>query len=112
MHELSIAQSIIEICDSNIPDKTVNVKIIELEIGQLSGVVIDALDTAMNQIKKGTIYENAVVKIIEIKAEAKCLNCGNIFKPEDYFSPCPECSEFGVDIIKGEEMSIKAIELE
>lgn len=111
MHELSIAQSILEICDANIPDKSLKVKEIELEIGQLSGVVIEALETAMSQIIKNTIYRDADIKINLIDTIGKCISCGNEFKPEDYYSECPECGNYGIELIKGDEMRVKSIEL-
>lgn len=111
MHEFSIAQNIIEICDSNIPDGNVKIKKVELEIGKLSGVVLEALETAMQQIIKKTIYENAEIKINVIEATGKCLNCGFEFEADDYYSQCPNCKGFGIKLIKGNEMRIKAIEL-
>jgi hydrogenase nickel incorporation protein HypA/HybF len=111
MHELSIAQSILDICDSNIPDKSVKVKEIELEIGQLSGVVIEALETAMSQMIKNTIYQNAEIKINLKEALGKCISCGHEFKPEDYYSECPKCGNYGIELLKGDEMRVKSIEL-
>lgn len=111
MHELSIAQSIIEICDANVPDKSHPVKEIELEIGQLSGVVLEALETAMNHVIKNTIYQNAEIKINLIDAVGRCISCGNEFQAEDYYSQCPKCGNFGIELIKGDEMRVKSIEL-
>lgn len=112
MHELSIAESIIDICDANIKDRNVNVKLIELDIGKLSGVVIPALETAMKQVVKNTIYQNAKIVMNEIVAIGKCLNCNNEFEAEDYYSQCPECGEYGIELIKGDEMRVKSIEID
>ena len=111
MHELSIAVNIIEICDSYITDKNVKVKEIELEIGKLSGVVVEALETALEQVVKNTIYRDAEMNISIVEAIGKCIHCGHEFAAEDYYDQCPNCSNYGIELLKGNEMKVKSIEL-
>ena len=60
MHELSIAMNVIEIADEYAAKANATVvKEIEIEVGELSGVVLDALEFAMEVAVKNTILEQA-----------------------------------------------------
>ncbi len=112
MHELSIAANILEIVEDNIKEvdaETVNE--LELEIGTLSGVVIDALSFALEQTKKDTVLENTKIIIKEIKAKVKCNNCNNIFEVDDFFTTCPKCDHFDSEIIQGKELNVKSLKV-
>ena len=60
MHELSIVMGIIKIAEVEAEKAGAkNVDLIELEIGNLAGVEIEALDFAWTEAVKHTILENA-----------------------------------------------------
>jgi len=42
----------------------------------------------------------------------KCKKCGNIYEVEDYSYVCPECSSMACELISGDELLIKNIEVE
>ena len=89
-----------------------NVKVIneiEIEIGEVSGVVYEALEFALECIVKNTILENARRTIIKISGKARCVSCSNEFKIEDLYTPCPNCGHFGSDIIQGKELRVKSL---
>ena len=80
MHELSIAMSIIEIAEENARNaKTSVINEIELDIGLQSGVVLEAIEFAMQSAIQGTMASNAKVKINSIPARAVCDKCQNEF---------------------------------
>lgn len=113
MHELSIAINIIEIAEENARREGASfISEIELEIGALSGVVLEALEFAMQSAVKGTMLEKAEVKIDKIPAKAKCVECGKIFNTDDLYTPCPECSNPFSDIIQGKELKVKSLKVE
>ncbi len=110
MHEMSIAINIVEIAEEEVQKAGArSVLSIKLEIGALSGVIIEALEFAMEEAVKNTILENAKVDILFIPAKARCMNCHNEFEVDDLFSPCPECNSIETEIIKGREMKIKSL---
>jgi hydrogenase nickel incorporation protein HypA/HybF len=110
MHELSIAMDIIRIVeDSARKADAVSVAAIELEIGELSGIEIEALKMAMHVSVRETVAADAALNISIIKGSGHCLDCGNENLVEDLFSLCPACGSFRMDIVKGKEMSIKSI---
>lgn len=113
MHELSIAMNIIEIAEDQAKRAgAVSVNEVELEIGTLSGVVIEALEFALESAAKGTILEDAKVNIHQIAGMAKCNQCGNEFGAGDYLTVCPACGNMHVEIIRGKELTVKTMKIE
>jgi len=110
MHELSVAVNIIEIAEENAKKEGIDsVDEIEIEIGEMSGVELDALEFAMEISVKNTVLEKAKRTIILIPGRAKCLDCSFEFDIHDFYSACPECDSFKYDIVKGKELRIKSL---
>jgi len=113
MHELSIAMNIIEITEENAKKANASViSEIELDIGTQSGIVIEALEFAMESATKSTMLENAEVKINSIPARSVCSKCNNEFYIEDIFTACPECGNPFCDVIQGKELKLKSLKIE
>lgn len=112
MHELSIAQNIVEIVEEEAKKyESSKVESVILEIGTMSGVVPEALNFALTEAVKNTILEHTNFEINEIKAVFRCSSCGNEFSMNDLYGDCPECGNFFNDIIKGKELLIKSVNL-
>lgn len=110
MHELSIAMSIVEIAEENAAMAGVkSVSEIQIEVGNLSGVVDEALEFALEEAVKNTILKNAKRIVIKIPGKAKCLECYHEFAVVDIFTPCPKCSSFNNEIISGQELRVKSM---
>jgi len=113
MHELSIAMSIVELAEEYaVKENAEKVTELEIEVGDFSGVVIDALEFAMEEAVKGSICERAVWKIIPVHPLARCGSCGYTYHPESLFQPCPVCGEYGSEILHGEELRLRSIMVE
>ncbi|OQX75909.1 MAG: hydrogenase maturation nickel metallochaperone HypA [Bacteroidetes bacterium 4484_249] len=113
MHELSIAMSIIEIAEENAKKENASVITeIELDIGRQSGVVMEAMEFAIESAKMGTMLENANWVINEIPALARCTSCKYEFETQELFSPCPECGNPFADIYQGKELRVKTLKVE
>ncbi|NOX47245.1 MAG: hydrogenase maturation nickel metallochaperone HypA [Chlorobi bacterium] len=113
MHELSIAVNIVEIAEeSTLKEGATIVNEIELEIGNMSGVVLEAMELALESAVKGTMLEKAKVKITTIPGKAKCSDCGAEFEIEELYAPCPECGNPFADIIQGKELKVKSLKVE
>ncbi len=113
MHELSIAQSIIEIAENIARENDSKaVKKIKVQIGEFSGVVKEALEFSFDIAKVGTIAENAELEIEIVKFKSICNSCGFVLETMDDFNLfCPNCSE-PMSIISGREMRVEYIEIE
>lgn len=113
MHELSIAMSIVEIAEENAKNANTSViNEIELDIGTQSGVVLEALEFAMQSAVQGTMLEKAKVNINSIPAKAICAQCQHEFYIDDLFAPCPECGNPFCEIIQGKELKVKSLKVE
>jgi hydrogenase nickel incorporation protein HypA/HybF len=113
MHELSIATSIVEICVEEAHKAgAAKVTRVEVEIGSLSGVEPEALAFSWDIAIQSTILEGAPLEIIHSQAMAKCRHCSHEFVVDNFFSPCPECMEFGYEVFKGKELQIRSILVE
>lgn len=110
MHELSIAQSIVELAEQEARNhNSGSVEELELEIGALAGIDWSTLEFALESAVKGSLLEEARIIRIRIAGEGRCSNCENLFSVENLFSPCPVCGSYAVKIIKGKELRIKSI---
>jgi hydrogenase nickel incorporation protein HypA/HybF len=107
MHELSIAQSIIAIVEKSVPagfNQTITA--VDLEIGVLSGIEIQALENAFSIIKNSTILRDSVLKINIKKGKATCTACKTIFELSGFGESCPNCNSYEINITEGKEMKV------
>ncbi|MBK8519066.1 MAG: hydrogenase maturation nickel metallochaperone HypA [Saprospiraceae bacterium] len=110
MHELSIVMGIIDIAEKEAKMAGVSiVEEIELEIGLLSGVEMEALEFAWNHAIKNTILSEAKKTIIRPEGSGVCLDCNSEFRIEHLFDPCPHCQSYFINIKKGKELKVKSI---
>ena len=110
MHEMSIAQSIVELAEEQARSRhSEAVEELELEIGRLAGVELHTLDFALESAVKGSLLEHASIVRHIIDGEGMCTGCGQTFPMEPLFTPCPACGSYCVKIIKGKELRVKSI---
>lgn len=113
MHELSVAMNIIDIADEYFKKSDASkIYNIELEIGELSGIIIESLEFAMNHAVKGSVLENASLNICIKKGIARCKSCNEEFEMNEPYTSCPKCSEYNSEIIAGKEMRVKSLMVE
>jgi hydrogenase nickel incorporation protein HypA/HybF len=110
MHELSIVMGIIDIAQQQAEKaEAAIIDEIEIDIGCLSTVQMDAFDFAWDQAVKETILENTVKKINRIKGKAQCADCEAAFTIENFYDPCPICGQHLINIIEGKELRVKSL---
>lgn len=113
MHELSIAQSIVEtVCETARCEGTTQVLSIQLELGLLSGVIKEALEFCFPLASQSTCAENARLDIREIPAFASCPACSQSFELFEFLLVCPECGHFPVTVSSGDRLRIASVEIE
>ena len=113
MHEMTIAMNIVDIvCKQANYENALKINSVDLEIGELSGIMIDSLEFCFDAACKNTIAEDANLNIHTINAEAFCKTCKNNFNIESDFSPCPTCKDFDYEMKKGKELSIKSFNID
>ncbi|MDF5722060.1 MAG: hydrogenase maturation nickel metallochaperone HypA [Rhizonema sp. PD37] len=109
MHELGITQNIVAIVAENAQDK--KVKRVLLEIGKLSAIMPDAISFCFDICTLGTVLEGATLEILETPGLARCRQCNAEISLEKPFGSC-SCGSMQLDLIAGEELKIKEIEIE
>ena len=113
MHEMSIAQNIIEIVDETLSeDEKPKLKEIVVDIGELVAVVPDSLQFCFEAIVQDTDYKNSVLNINTIPIKIMCKNCNTQSNIEKYSFLCPKCDSSKIEIISGEELSIRYLEVD
>ncbi len=113
MHEMTIAMNIVDIVCKQANDENAHIiNSVDLEIGELSGIMIDSLEFCFEAACKNTIADGADLNIHTIKAKAFCQTCNNNFSIESDFSPCPICDNFNYKLLKGKELSIKSFNID
>jgi hydrogenase nickel incorporation protein HypA/HybF len=110
MHEFSIVMGIVDIArqEAAKADATM-IEEIEMDIGCLSTIEMDAFEFAWRQGVKQTILEGAAKKINRIKGKAQCVDCETFFDVENLYDACPECGQHLINIIAGKELRVKSL---
>lgn len=113
MHELSVAQNIIEIVtDYAAKNSAGQVTEVVLDVGGVSGVIPETLHFVWEIAAKGSVAEDSKLKINFIEAAAMCLNCGKEFTLHDIFAICPHCGSVQFEVVRGKELKVKSILIE
>jgi hydrogenase nickel incorporation protein HypA/HybF len=110
MHEMSITQGIIDICENHSGDR--RVLSIDVEIGELSSVVPEAVEFCFEACSQGTLLEGAKLNIIRIAGRGHCLGCGGDTPLSALFGACQHCGGYRVKVVAGEEMRVREIEVD
>lgn len=114
MHEMSIAQALIDQVGAEVEKSGHQGRVLALEVvvGRLSGVHADALRFGFELLSPGTVVEGAELRIAEPEAWLRCQGCG-LFQPlSDFVLRCPSCGSDRVTIEGGQELLLQSIELE
>jgi hydrogenase nickel incorporation protein HypA/HybF len=112
VHELSIATAIIERADEMArADGTDSVSAVTVRVGELAGVVPDALSFAFEVARDGTALAGARLQVEQVPAQAWCGPCAEEFAvgmPPFFW--CPRCDRPSTELRSGRELEIAAIE--
>jgi hydrogenase nickel incorporation protein HypA/HybF len=113
VHELSLAQSIVDIVQSAASaNGRGRVMTVGVRVGELSGVVVDSLTFCFSAITAGTPLEGAVLRVDHVPVRAECRECRAVCKVEDLVFLCPSCGSGNLEIIAGRELHVSEIEVE
>ena len=102
MHELAIAESVVEAVRARTDDRQVTV--VRLRVGRLSGVLPDALTFAFELATDGTPLAGAALELEQPGGAGHCRTCGLDFELADLILLCP-CGSADVEVVAGRESS-------
>jgi hydrogenase nickel incorporation protein HypA/HybF len=110
MHELSIAEGVVEVALRHARGRPVAA--VELKVGHLRQVVPSALEFAFELVAEGTPLEGAELRMEEVPAAGRCRSCGMDTPLPELPLCCRRCGSGNVEITRGEELLVDALELE
>jgi hydrogenase nickel incorporation protein HypA/HybF len=108
VHELAITESVIESVTDRLGDA--RVVAVTLEIGRLSGVVADSVRFCFELCAEGTTLEGARLDIVDVPGLAHCRACQRDLELADLIPLCT-CGSTDLDIVSGQQLVIKQVEV-
>jgi len=113
MHEMSIAQNVVDIIREEMQKCNATVlKSVRLNVGEMSAIVPEAFSFCFEVITDGTEIEGVELIMDVIPLRGYCHKCENEFEIVDYAFTCPSCGDTNIDTIAGRDLSIVEMEVE
>jgi hydrogenase nickel incorporation protein HypA/HybF len=112
MHETGIAAEILDIAGREAARRgAAGVAAITVKVGDLSGVVADALEFAFDALCSGTSAEGARLHILRVPVIARCMTCARDYQPgAELVLWCPDCGR-ALEVTAGQELQVESLEL-
>ncbi|KPK03379.1 MAG: hydrogenase nickel incorporation protein HypA [Betaproteobacteria bacterium SG8_39] len=113
MHELSLAQSVIEIIENAAArDAFARVRKVWLEVGLLSCVEPDAMRASFEAVSRDTRAEGAVLELVAVPGRGRCPSCGTLSALAAREDACPSCGGYGLRPVAGTGLRVRELEVE
>ncbi len=116
MHELSIAQALIEIAsEAAARDGARRVLRLAARIGVLSGIVKESLFFCFELAAEGTLCEGAALDVEDVQVTVMCPQCNaarELPAANRFRLVCPACGGETPKILHGQELELASIEVE
>jgi hydrogenase nickel incorporation protein HypA/HybF len=112
MHEMTIASSLVELaCEQAAKVGAVRVAEINIRMGVLCGIA-RSLYFCFGPATRGTLCEDAVLRIEEVPLTVMCTHCDQIKRPTALYSfRCPDCGRPTPKVVTGREMELQSLGL-
>jgi len=113
MHELSVAQSIINSLERLKTENEFEIlRRVKISVGRLSGIDAEALRFALESLRNATLLGSAILEIDEKNIRIKCNICGTETDVQQFEFNCGSCSGSDYDIVSGDTLEISEIEVD
>jgi hydrogenase nickel incorporation protein HypA/HybF len=110
MHELAIAQRLIETASALLPPDAQHISLLKVQLGALAGVSAEELRFGFEVMSARTSCAGAQLWIDPVPAIAHCPQCGVDFIVDDDGLICPSCNSPAVVVLQGKEMVITSLQ--
>ena len=112
MHEMALAQSMLEIVEQTARDNgAARVTLVCIEIGALSHVEPEALRFCFDVVTRESIADGARLEIRTTPGEAWCMPCGMSVPLPRLGEACPHCGSSQLTVSNGDAMRVREIEV-
>ncbi len=113
MHEMSIVAGILDIAENQAREASASViNSIEIEVGQLAGVEISALEFCFDVARRDTLAATATLVIHQIPGRGRCPDCEREVAVDFFVAVCPACGESLVEITQGRELKVRSLNVD
>jgi hydrogenase nickel incorporation protein HypA/HybF len=112
MHEMSLAQNIVNIVEEEMSSHGINkIEAINIITGKLSAIVPDHLSICFKILTENTNLSETLLNIEVIPICYTCFKCKKDFTSEELIFHCIYCNEQNPVIIAGKELTVQSIEV-
>ena len=112
MHEMAIAQSIMDIVQEEISRRGIErLETINLVVGMMSAVIPQHLAFCFEIVTKDTPLEGTALRIREVPLTYYCTACTQEFTAEEVTFVCPDCGKGKLELIAGRELAVESLEV-
>lgn len=113
MHELGIAQRLIDTAVALLPAESSQVSRMRVQLGALAGVSKEELLFGFEAMSPDTRCAGAHLEIEEVPAVVHCPQCGIEFAVADVdHLLCPDCGSPAVLVMQGKELILTSVEVQ
>jgi hydrogenase nickel incorporation protein HypA/HybF len=112
MHEVSLLENAMELALGYAQQQgATQIHRLTLRVGELSGVIPEALQFAFDIVVQGTIAQKAQLSIETIPAICYCSTCRQDFQPTDWIYECPTCHQLSAKLLQGRDLELVSLEV-
>lgn len=109
MHEMSLALNIVELAVAESRAAGAGaIRRVEVEVGELAGVMVEALQFCFAAACRDTLAEGAELAIRGVAGRGECTSCRGSFPMAEQFSLCPTCGGV-MRAVQGQELRLVAV---
>ena len=115
MHELSLALNLLDLAEAQARQAgATTIRTVGLRVGALSGVMLEALESAFEGAKKGTLADQARLEVERVGLAALCQNCQCEFAVDDphAIAVCPTCHRPSATLVRGVELQMMFLDVD
>jgi hydrogenase nickel incorporation protein HypA/HybF len=113
MHELSVAQSILDITVAKArAEGATRIQSIRVTIGALTTYMDESLRFYWDSITEGTPAEGSTIEFTRVEGRLLCLCCSTEFATNDPEFQCPKCGSMWTRPLAGDECFVDSIDID
>ena len=112
MHEMSIAQNIVEVVKQHLShEDDRRVMSVKLRLGVFAGVERESLEYCFGVVTEGTPMQGARLDVEEVELTAQCRDCGATSELKYGAVVCPVCTSSDIAVLTGAEFEVIGVQL-
>jgi hydrogenase nickel incorporation protein HypA/HybF len=112
MHEMSLCEGLVQSLEQQaVAQHFSQVHAVFLEIGALATIEPEAMRFNFPIVAQGTLAEGALLEITHVDGHAWCMACSSQVAVRRHGDGCPNCGSYQLQILDGQQMRIKQLEV-